>query len=308
MAQPVAARPGTPGAPAKRKAPSINWGPYLLLLPALILLAVFTLYPMIASGYMALFKANLAYPEPVFNGLGNFKDLFASETFRKVMKNTVLFALGTIPFSVLLALFFAVQLNRKMAGVSLLRAAFFYPTMLPLVSAASIWSFMYNPHYGLVNVMITFFGGTGQNWLGLPHLALPAIMFVSIWKDAGYFMIFYLAGLQNLPADVFEAAELDGASRWQQFWRITFPLLTPTTLFVATISFINAFKTVDQIFIMTGGGPDNASNLLLYHIFELTFSFWDKGMGAAASVVLILFLLAAAVFNHFYVDKKVHYE
>ncbi|MFZ5817745.1 MAG: carbohydrate ABC transporter permease [Bacillota bacterium] len=307
MAQP-AAQAAPPGTPLKRRAPRINWGPYLLLLPSAVLLAVFTLYPMLASVSLSLFKANMAYPEPEFTGFSNFAELFASELFRKVMKNTLIFAVGTIPFSVGLALFLAVQLNRKLRSVAFLRAAFFYPTMLPLVSAASIWNFMYNPQYGPVNLALKWVGIEGPNWLGTPTWALPAIMFVSVWKDAGYFMIFYLAGLQNMPGDVFEAADLDGASAWQKFVRITFPLLTPTTLFVGTISFINAFKTVDQVFIMTGGGPDNASNLLLYHIFELTFSFFDKGMGAAASVVLILILLGAALFNHFYVDKRVHYE
>lgn len=307
MAQPALSTAPS-STPKKRKASRIIWGPYLLLLPSVVLLAVFTLYPMAASGYLALFKADMAHPVPEFNGVGNFGELFASDVFRQVLKNTMIFALGTIPFTVLLSLFLAVQLNRKIRSVSFLRAAFFYPTMLPLVSAASIWNFMYNPHYGLVNKLVDLFGVPGQNWLGTPSLALPAIMFVSVWKDAGYFMIFYLAGLQSLPSDVFEAADLDGASRWQQFWRISFPLLTPTTLFVATISFINAFKTVDQVFIMTGGGPSNASNLLLYHIFELTFGNWDKGMGAAATVVLIVILLAGALFNHFYVDKKVHYE
>jgi sn-glycerol 3-phosphate transport system permease protein len=282
--------------------------PYLFLLPSLLLLAVFTLYPMAASVVLALYRADAAHVEPVWIGLDNFRELFASETFRQVMANTLLFALGTIPLSVGLGLFLAVQLNRKLRSVPLLRAAFFYPTMLPLVSAAAIWTFMYNPHYGLVNKLLQLLGIPPQNWLGSPHLALPAIMLVSVWKDAGYFMIFFLAGLQNLPADVYEAAELDGASRWQQFWRITFPLLAPTTLFVATISFINAFKTADQVFVMTGGGPENASNLLLYHIYELTFSFLDRGKGAAASVILIVILLAAALWGQLFVDRRVHYE
>lgn len=298
----------TPSSPAKKRAPRFNWGPYLLLLPSLILLAVFTLYPMVASGYLALFKADLAHKIPEWNGLGNFQELFASEAFRKVLKNSFIFAIGTIPPTVLLAMFLAVQLNRKLKSVTFLRAAYFYPTMLPLVSAASIWNFMYNPNYGPVNDVVKFFGGTPQNWLGNPSWALAAIMFVQVWKDAGYFMLFFLAGLQSLPSDVFEAADLDGASPWTQFWKITFPLITPTTLFVATISFINAWKAMDQVFIMTGGGPENATNLLLYYIYEQTFTFWNKGMGAAASVVLILILLAAALFNHFYVDKKVHYE
>ncbi|MGE5676197.1 MAG: carbohydrate ABC transporter permease [Mycobacterium leprae] len=294
--------------PVRRRAPSFKWGPYLLLLPSAVLLAVFTLWPMVSSLWMSLFKANMAYADPVWNGLGNFKALFAQELFRKSLWNTVIYAVGTIPFSVALALFLAVQVNRKLKSVGLLRAAFFYPTMLPLVSAASIWNFMYNPLYGPISLLVKLFGGTPHNWLGENAWALPSVMFVTIWKDAGYFMIFYLAGLQSLPGDLYEAAELDGATGWQQFRRITFPLITPTTLFVATISFINAFKTVDQVFVMTQGGPENSTSLLLFYIWQQTFAYFDKGMGAAASVVLIVILLAAALFNHLYVDKRVHYE
>jgi sn-glycerol 3-phosphate transport system permease protein len=307
MAQP-AVKVGPAGNPVKRKAPRFNWGPYLLLLPSLILLAAFTIYPMFSSGYLALFHANLAHKVPVYAGLSNFTDLFTSDLFLKSLKNTVIFAVFTIPASVLLAIWLALQLNRRLRLVSFLRAAFFYPTMLPLVSAASVWNFFYNPNYGPVNLLFKLLGGTAHNWLGDPKTALPAVMFVSVWKDAGYFMIFFLAGLQSLPSDVFEAAELDGAGRWTQFWRITFPLLSPTTLFVATISFINAFKAMDQIFVMTGGGPENTTSTLLFYIWQQTFQFWDKGMGAAASAVLILILLGVALFNQLYVEKKVHYE
>lgn len=292
----------------KAGAPRIPWGAYLLLLPGFVLLALFTLYPMVNSGWLALHRMNLVTPDPVFIGLENFKTLAASPVFRKAIGNSLLFAAMTIPATVALAIYLAVQLNRRLKGVAFLRAAFFYPTMLPLVSAAAIWSFMYNPHYGLVTKLVQLLGGDPQNWLGTPGLALPAIAFVSVWKDAGYFMIFYLAGLQNLPSDVYEAADLDGASVWRQFRSITWPLLSPTTLFVGTISFINAFKTMDQIFVMTGGGPENATNLLLFHIYELTFTFYERGLGAAASAILILILLGLAMFNHFYVDRRVHYE
>jgi sn-glycerol 3-phosphate transport system permease protein len=294
--------------PKRRGAPRLHWGPYLLLLPSVVLLALFTLWPMASSLWSALFYADLAHPDPEWAGLANFQTLFADDHFRQALRNTLIFAVGTIPLTVALALFLATQLNRKLKSVSLLRAAFFYPTMLPLVSAATIWNFMYNPLYGPINLAVKAFGGAPQTFLGSATLALPAIMFVSIWKDAGYFMLFYLAGMQNLPSDVYEAAEIEGAGRWYQFRWITFPLLMPTTLFVATISFINAFKTVDQIYVMTSGGPDNATSLLLYYIFEQTFAFFNKGIGAAASVILILILLAAALFNHLYVDKKVHYE
>lgn len=292
----------------KRRAPGLNWGPYLLILPSAILLVVFTIYPMFSSLYMSLFKANTAYPEPVWTGLGNFRDLFADEIFRKVMKNTLLFTVFTIPASLLLAIFLAVQLNKKIRSVSFLRAAFFYPTMLPLVSAASLWNFMFNPNSGPFIKLLKLFGVTATNWLGSPTLALPAIVLVSIWKDAGYYMIFYLAGLQNLPADLYEAAELDGASPWQQFRRITLPLLSPTTLFVFTISFINTIKTADQIFIMTTGGPDNATNLIMYRIYEYISAFNDRGMGAALTVVLLAILLAVALFGQLFLEKKVHYD
>lgn len=294
--------------PKRRGAPRFSWGPYLLLLPSVVLLAAFTLWPMLSSLWSGLFYADLAHPEPEFAGLANFVTLMQDDHFRQAMTNTVLFALGTIPVTVALAIFLATQLNRKLRSVSLLRAAFFYPTMLPLVSAATIWNFMYNPLYGPINLVVKAFGGEAQNFLGSSKLALAALMFVSVWKDAGYFMLFYLAGMQNLPSDVYEAAEIEGAGRWHQFRRITFPLLMPTTLFVATISFINAFKTVDQIWVMTGGGPDNATSLLLFYIYEQTFSFWNKGIGAAASVILILILLALALFNQLVVDKRVHYE
>lgn len=290
------------------RAPRFTWGPYLLLLPSVVLLAAFTLYPMGASTYLSLFRADIMHPDPQFIGLTHYTDLFTNELFLKVLKNTAIFAVGTIPFSVGLALFLAVQLNKKVKGVGLLRSAFFYPVMLPLVSAAALWNFMYQPLYGLVNKVIVAFGGTGPNWLGNPHIALPAVMFVTIWKDAGYFMIFYLAGLQNMPADVYEAADLDGASPWQKFAKISWPLLAPTTLFVATISFINALKTVDQIIVMTGGGPENATAVLLYQIWQYTFGEFDMGKGAAASVILIVVLLAAALFNQLYVDKRVHYD
>jgi sn-glycerol 3-phosphate transport system permease protein len=289
--------------------PPLRWGPYLMLAPAAVLLVAFTLYPILSSAYTSLFELNLSTQQKmVWTGLGNFKALFASPIFRQVLKNTFIFAVGTIPLSISLAMYLAIQLNKRFRSSALFRTIFFYPTVIPMMSAATIWLFMYTPQYGVINRILGTLGMPDINFLGSTETALPAIMLMSIWKDAGYFMIFFLAGLQNLPGELYEAAELDGASTWTQFTRLTFPLLMPTTLFVGTVSAINAFKTVDQLFLMTAGGPNNATNLMLYHLFEQAFSFFDRGLASAITVILVAILLVLAVFQNQFVDKKVHYQ
>jgi len=280
-----------------------------MLSPALILLLAFTVYPMFAAGYQSLFQINMATrQQPVWAGLANYQQLFASDVFRQVMKNTLLFAFGTVPFSIALAMYLAIQLNKRFRGSALFRTLFFYPTVIPLMSVATIWLFMYTPQYGVINRLLALVGIGDINFLGSTATALPAIMLMSVWKDAGYFMLFYLAGLQNLPAELYEAAELDGASGWAQFRHLTLPLLMPTTLFVSTVSLINSFKTVDQLFLMTGGGPNNATNLLLYHLYEQAFSFYDRGVASALTVILVVILLILAIIQNQWVDKKIHYN
>ena len=188
-------------------------------------------------------------------------------------------------------------LNRKLKGIGILRSAFFYPTVLPMVSAAAIWLFLYTPNFGLVNQGLRAVGLSAPNWLGDTSFVLPALMIMAIWKQTGYFMLFYLAGLQNLPDEIFEAAELDGATRWQQVRSLTIPLLQPTTLFVSTIAAVGSIQMVDQIYIMTQGGPSNASNLLLFYIYETAFRFRNLGVANAATVILVLLLLVFTVAN-----------
>ncbi len=154
---------------------------------------------------------------------------------------------------------------------------------------------------------LDIFGANGPNWLGSQTTVMIALIVMIIWKDAGFFMIFYLAGLQNLPKDVYEAAMIEGAKPFQMFRRITFPLLMPTTLFVMIVSITNAFKNVDHLYIMTKGGPDNASNLLLYYIYEAAFTNWDLGKAAVLTVVLITLLLAITAFNYLFLDRRIHY-
>ena len=282
--------------------------PYLLIFPTFLFVAVFTLFPSVRVLYDSLFLQNQAVQVPQFAGSENYSALFQDPAFRQVIVNTFVYVIITVPISVFLALVLALLLNQKIRALGLYRLAFFYPAVLPMVSAATIWLFMYTPGYGLVNVFIEFFHISSQNWLGDSNLALIALMILGIWKQTGYFMIFYLAGLQGLPHDVFEAADLDGASTIQATRYLTLPLLMGTTLFVTTIAVVNAFETVDQIYIMTGGGPNNATAMLLFNLWQTLFSFLDVGKASAMSVILIVVLLVFTVINFIYTERRATYE
>lgn len=289
----------------KRRAPLL---PYLLILPTVIFVILFTVWPTILSFYQSFFyqRLNIArFREPAFVGVQNYVDLFADERFQRVFSNTLLYVLGTVPISIVLAFLFALLVNRKLRGIGLARLGFFYPTVLPLVSAATVWMFFFTPDYGLLNSALRLLGYTGpENWTGNPDLALLAVMIVAVWKNAGYYTIFYLAGLQNLPTDVFEAAAIDGANWWQQLWRIAFPLLRRTTLFITTIAFIGAFQTVDHIFVLTQGGPSRASTVLLFYLWQERFENQDVGRAATLTVILVVLLLAFTVTNFLLSERK----
>jgi sn-glycerol 3-phosphate transport system permease protein len=282
--------------------------PYLLLLPTLFFVAVFTIWPLLRVVYDSLFVENQAVQVPHFTGLGNYTALFNDPGFRDVISNTLMYVIITVPISAGLALVLALLLNQKFRGLGLYRLSFFYPTVLPMVSAATIWLFMYTPGYGLINVFLNLFRIPDQNWLGTPQLALPALIILGIWKQTGYYMIFFLAGIQNLPHDIFESAKLDGASALQVVRYITLPLLMGTTLFVTTIAVVNAFETVDQIYIMTKGGPVNATNMLLFNLWQTLFSYLDIGKASAMSVILIVILLAFTAINFIYTERNATYE
>lgn len=280
---------------------------WLFLLPSLIFLIMFTLYPIIKTVYLSFFQSNLSTDKPVYIGLENFKAMLEDEVFRKSFINNVWFAIGTVPTSVLLGMLLALLVNRSIKGGGLARTFFFYPVVIPMVSAAFIWLFFYTPEYGMINHFLKLFGAGELNLLGDSRTALLAIIVLVIWKEAGFFMIFYLAALQNIPKDLIEASYIDGASKWVQFRSIIFPLLMPTTLFSFIIATTNAFKTIDQLVVMTQGGPNNASNLLLYYIYESTFRFMDYGKSATATIVVLAVMVLIAAIQFFGTDRKIHY-
>ncbi len=275
-----------------------------LLFPSLVFLIAFTAWPLVQTIYNSLFKQNLAVRIPRFVGLQQFADLLSDKDFMRVLGNTFTLTAAIVPISVILAFLFAVLLNQKIRGIGLFRGALFYPTILPLVSAATIWLLLYNVDFGLVNSLIRGLGGKALNFLGTTELVLPALCVMLIWKNAGFLMIFYLAGLQGLPGDVMEAAKLDGASATQTLRHVTLPLLRGTSIFVITIAVTNAFQTVDQLYVMTQGGPNNASNLLLFNIFETNFRFQDTGSAYAQTVVLLVALLIFTIVNTVIADRR----
>lgn len=286
----------------------VNMYAWLLLLPSLIFLLLFTFYPVIQTFILSFHQADLGSPEPFFNGIDNYKQMVEDEVFWKVLTNNIWFAIGTVPTSVALALAMALFANKALRGKSFIRTAYFYPTVVPMIAVANIWLFIYTPEYGALSHVMEWFGKGDMNWLGDQKNVMWAMIFMVIWKEAGYFMIFYLAGLQNISQELYESASMEGASSWTIFRRITFPLLMPTTMFVSIIAFTNSFKLVDHLVIMTKGGPDNASNLLLYYIYETAFSFWDQGMASALTIVMVVLLLLVAAFQFFGMDKKIHYN
>jgi len=256
----------------------------------------------------SFYSQGTALHPAVFVGLENFKLMLEDEVFWKAARNNLIYAVFTIPISIALAIIMALWVNKKLFLKSFVRMAYFTPTILPMIAVANIWLFFYTPEIGLIDQIFNIFGLPGNNWLGNPKTVLGCIIVITVWKESGFFMIFYLAALQSVPPDLEEAAKLEGASRWYYFSRVLFQLLMPTTLFVLINAIINSIKLVDQLFILTKGGPDNSSSLLLYYIYEVAFNFFDQSYASTLTVVLLVVLAIIALGQFILLDKRVHYR
>ena len=287
---------------------SYNLYGWLLLLPAMALLALFTHWPALATFIDSFWSTPKLRRESAFVGMDNYSSMLSDSVFWQALFNNLLFALGTIPISIALALVMAIWVNDRIAGRAAVRMAYFTPTVLPMIAVANIWLFFYTPQYGLLEQVLSLFGTRAHNWLGSPETALACVIVVAIWKEAGFFMIFYLAALQQISPTLAEAAALEGASRFTFFRRVQFPLLMPTTLFVLVNAVINAFRTIDHIIVMTRGGPDNATTLLLYYVYEVGFKYWDSTYAAALTVILLVLLATVALSQYVMLERRIHYR
>ena len=281
---------------------------WLLLSPAMVLLTLFAFYPSVATLWSSLFSRGTRRRPSEFVGSENYTDLFADPTFWKVVTNNLIYAGATIPISIAIALAMALWANSKLPARGFVRTAYFTPTVLPMIAAANLWLFFYTPGLGVLDQIGGLFGLPSVNWLGQPETALWAVIIVTIWKEAGFFMIFYLAALQTIPEDLQEAADIEGASRWTYTRRIVLPLLMPTTLFIMVNALINSVKLIDHLFILTKGGPNDASKLILYYIWEMAFAFFDAPHAAAMTILVLVVLGVVAGIKFTILDKRTHYQ
>ena len=268
----------------------------LLISPSLVGLTIVTVIPILASLGLTFFEWDLLTP-PNFVGLGNFQRLIHDRSFWASLAHTLRFIAGYIPLVMVIALSVAVILNQKLRGVLFFRAAFFTPVVSAWVAVALLWKWIFNPKFGIVNYLLGLVGIQGPAWLFDPQWAMPAIIITSVWKDIGFVTVMFLAGLQGIPEEYYDAAAIDGAGGWQRFRYITLPLLSPTTFFALIISLINSFQVFDQVWIMTGGGPAGATSVLVAQIVKNAFEYSRMGYAATLSWALFSLVFAATVFQ-----------
>lgn len=264
---------------------------YLFLLPDALGLLVFAIVPIGYALFISLHDWNALSPMR-WTGLDNYRRLARDPQFWDSLRITFVYALAYVPAVFALALAMALLVNRQLPGMRVFRALFFVPVVLSLVVSSLMWKFIFDERVGLLNHLIGLFGFEPVAWLGSVELALPSIIVVSVWIQMGYFMIIFLAGLQDIPRAYYDAAAIDGANPWQGFWHVTLPLLRPTSLFVVVILLIQAFQVFDPIWVITKGGPANATQATVVFVYQQAFQYLNLGYGSAAAFVLFLVILA----------------
>ena len=275
------------------------------ILPNFIGFLVFVLIPVVFSFILAFMDWDGFNPMS-FTGLSNFAEIFKDRVFRQSLSQTFIYTVFNVLISAAAALGLAIVLNNKLRGTTFFRSAIFFPYVASVVAVGAVWKAMFMKSGGPINVFLQFLGVSEEHLPGWPSYtkcALAGVIIVSIWKNMGYFMVIYLAAMQNIPVTLYEAAEIDGARKWQQFWRITFPMLTPSHFFVLMMLTINSFKTFDLIFALTEGGPGTSTTLLSMYIYKESFSYWHYGKASAAAMILFL-IVGTVTILQFRVEKK----
>ncbi len=270
---------------------------YSFIVPNFVGFAVFTLGPIIFAFVLAFMKWDGNNPME-FVGLDNFANLFIDIRFKAAFINTIIFCVATVPLTLICSLGLAIVLNQKVKGRNFFRTVSFFPYVASLVAVASVWNMLFSPANGPVNMLLAKLGVAAASlpkWAADKDYAMLTVILFSVWKSMGYYMVIYLAGLQGISGDLYEAASIDGANTWQKFKNITWAMLRPTTFFVFVILTINCFKVYDQIYMITQGGPGTSTLVLVYHIYETAFKSWDLGYASAISMVLFLLVLAVTV-------------
>jgi multiple sugar transport system permease protein len=270
------------------------------LAPALIAIGVFFFVPVVAALVLSVTDFDIyalaKFEYARFVGVRNYERIFADPLFWKALRNTLYFLLVGGPLTIGVSLAAALLLNSRLVRFkTLFRTAYFAPVVTTLVAVAVVWRFVYHPRFGLLNYALSWFGVPQIDWLGDPAWAMPAIILMAVWKNFGYNMVIFIAGLQNIPQELYEAASIDGAGAWQQFTSITIPMLAPTTLFITIITMIGYFQLFAEPYVMTQGGPLNATLSIVLYMYHMGFRWWNMGYSAALAFVLFAIILAASL-------------
>lgn len=282
--------------------------PYSMVAPAIIVFAMFFIYPIFYMMYLSLFDWNFVSPTKTFVGIQNFVDLLSEPDFRQVLSNTTLYTVLTVTLTTGLSLFMAIWLNRSGFFYGLVQGAIFSPHIISLVSISLLWSWMMDPEYGLLNWVIGLFGFGKLEWLSHPSTSLISLVIVAVWKGLGYNTLVFIAGLQSIPQDIYEAASLDRSRPWTTFTRLILPMLSPTIFFLVIINLIGSFQVFETIAIMTQGGPVNSTNTLVYYIYEAGFRFFKIGYASAAGVILLFIVGILTIVYFRLLSSRVHYR
>ncbi len=282
--------------------------PYLFVAPLVIFIAVFTYIPILTSLNLSVRQWNFLTPDMPFVGLRNYEELFASAEFWNSLWVTTVFAVLSVPLRLGAALAIANWLVRETLVSRLLRGALFLPSVTSTVSIAVVFSWVFSTDYGMMNALLAWLGLGRPQWLQDPHLALWVLIVVNTWKQIGYDIVIYIAGLQAIPQELYDAAAVDGGRRLHVFRRVTMPLVMPTTYFLLVISVIEAFQVFTIVNVMTKGGPAGATDMLVNLLYEIGFVLFDIGRGSALAVILFVLLVALAILKSRIIGRKVHYE
>ncbi|CAN7187637.1 carbohydrate ABC transporter permease [Rossellomorea sp. LjRoot5] len=278
--------------------------PFLFLIPGVIILGAFIFYPMLNAIWLSFTNYNIV-TDAEFIGLENYKGLFSDALFWKVLWQTLLYLVIVVPALVILPIFLAILVNQQVKGIGFFRSAYYVPVVTSMVVVGIAWKWVYADK-GILNYILESLGLISEpvNWLTSTTTSIFAVMVVTVWKGLGYYMVIYLAGLQSISDDLYEAADIDGASKWKQIWHITIPLLMPSIMIVTIMSSISAMKVFEEIYVMTGGGPLNSSKTLVFYIYEEAFDKLQMGYASAAGVVLFIITLIFSVINIKFMSKK----
>ncbi|WP_312109342.1 carbohydrate ABC transporter permease [Brevibacillus reuszeri] len=283
--------------------------PYLYLAPAMICFILFFFYPIGSIIYLSFQDWSLINLEEMeWVGLQNYSDLIVDTDFRQVLGNTAIFTVATVGLGLTISFLLALWLNRKARVYGIIQATVFSPHIISLVSVSMLWMWLMDPQFGLLNAVLEAVGLPGYTWLTDPKSSLLSLIIVSIWKGVGYNTLIFIAGLQSIPGDIYEAAALDRSPWWRTLTSITVPMLSPTIFFLLIINTISSFQAFDTIAIMTQGGPINSTNMLVFYIYQQGMDFYNGGLASAASVILLILVGILTAVHFLVMSKRVHYR